>query len=329
MDKKKIIGLIVSIVLVGALAFCLSWTIINWDKVQQGMSGTNLYNQDDLSNSYEDGYNTALTNEAEYQALIDGYRNTIANLNDQISSFNFSTLDLQSQVTALTANNDDKAAAIASLNSQIVTLNSSITSLTIQNSNLTTQVSNLTANLLSLTTDNTNLLAQIASLQSQIAANAITIAQLNSLNAYLSKLIIEWGNRTEFLASFYVNGSLWDMQVIDTPNTMPALPAAPTGNWTFVGWSLDGVTVIDPTAIPVFTDINFYAVINCEVTFDVNGEIFTQTVLQNSFAVAPDSFYTPLGCVLAGWSLDGENVIDISAYPITANTVFTAIFQLA
>ena len=48
MDAKKIVGLIFSVLFIGAFAFVLSWGITNFNKVQEGISGTGLYNEEDL-----------------------------------------------------------------------------------------------------------------------------------------------------------------------------------------------------------------------------------------------------------------------------------------
>ena len=43
MSAKKVIGIIVSSVLVLVLGFCITWTVINFDAIKYAMSGTALY----------------------------------------------------------------------------------------------------------------------------------------------------------------------------------------------------------------------------------------------------------------------------------------------
>ena len=50
---KKVLTIIFSILIIGAFAFTLTWGIINWSKVKDGMSGSGLYTQDDVQNAYE------------------------------------------------------------------------------------------------------------------------------------------------------------------------------------------------------------------------------------------------------------------------------------
>ena len=106
---RKVLTIIFSILIVGAFAFVLTWGIINWSKVKEGMAGNGLYTQDDVQKSYEDGYSTALKDKEEYEKLITGYRDTITTQNDQISqhtsevnSLNNSIKDYQAQISTLT-----------------------------------------------------------------------------------------------------------------------------------------------------------------------------------------------------------------------------------
>ena len=65
METKKVLGIIFSILFIGAFAFVLSWGIINFNKVKDGMSGTGVYTKEDLDSAYSDGYKTALSDKKE------------------------------------------------------------------------------------------------------------------------------------------------------------------------------------------------------------------------------------------------------------------------
>lgn len=92
---RKVLTIIFSILIIGAFAFLLTWGIINWSKVKDGMAGNGLYTQEDVQKSYEDGYSTALKDKEEYDKLINSYRDTITTQNDLISQYT-------SEATALT-----------------------------------------------------------------------------------------------------------------------------------------------------------------------------------------------------------------------------------
>ncbi len=206
METRKILGLIFSLVFLGAFAFVLSWGIINFNKVKEGMSGTELYTQEDLNNAYQDGYDTALENKDEYDELISGYRDTITTLNDnisqlnsqitnlknsnqdcqnQIANLNYAKANLESEIVRLNENKSDNEKTIDSLNSQITSLNSQITNL-----NDTIDTNEITIN--SLNNQITSLNTQIAGLNQTITNNDKIISDLriniNELNAEIERL---------------------------------------------------------------------------------------------------------------------------------------------
>ena len=48
---KKVLTAIFSILIIGAFAFLLTWGIINWSKVKDGMAGNGLYTEEDIQKS--------------------------------------------------------------------------------------------------------------------------------------------------------------------------------------------------------------------------------------------------------------------------------------
>jgi len=105
MSRKQIAGLIVSILLVGVFTFLIAWGVINFDKVQQGLRGTGLYTEDDLTKAYEDGYNTALKNQGKYEALITEYRVKMTELESNLINESLLNAELKMTINALTEYN--------------------------------------------------------------------------------------------------------------------------------------------------------------------------------------------------------------------------------
>jgi len=98
----------------------------------------------------------------------------------------------------------------------------------------------------------------------------------------------------------------------------------------FNGWKTSSVTT-DPTTFAVYANTVFTADITYKyaVTFvSDDTTIDTQIVTAGNYATAPTD---PIkdGYEFDGWSIDGENVVDITTTEITANTTFTAIFKVA
>lgn len=309
MDTKKIIGLIVSILLVGAFGFCLSWTIINWDKVQDGISGTGLYTQDDLNKAYQDGYDTALTNEGEYTALIDEYRDTVLNLNDTIAQLN-------SQVAALVNTNGNLNISIANLQNQKSNLESTVATLTeTSNGNLFTisslyvQVAELQTQINSLTLSGDNKEIELASLNTQITTLQNIIAQLQNTNSLNLATIT---SLNEQIAS--LNGNINSMLATasQTANTITALNNRIADLESSVSYYQHLITAMQVQGKVVATFMFNEAVYNVQVV-DENTTVSVATPQSTTYII------------FNGWSVDGTTPVNLATYTLTENTTFTAL----
>lgn len=105
--NKTVISVIINIMLVVALIAGVIWGVTNFSKLQSVMSGakTNLYTDDDLSNAYLDGYNTALKNRDKYEALLTEYRVRMAELENNLILANQRNAELEMTINALTEYN--------------------------------------------------------------------------------------------------------------------------------------------------------------------------------------------------------------------------------
>ena len=318
MSAKKIIGLVVSILLVGAFAFCLTWTIVNWDKVTQGISGANLYTETDLNEAYEDGYNTALTNEAEYEAAINGYRDTVTNLNDQIALY-------ASQISGLTETNNMHLAAISGLQGSVAELNGLIADYkTTQTANQNT-INGLSAQVVSLQSQVTNLLAQISQNTNTISMLNNQITQLQNEVMYYEALLSAYQSDTRVIATFTVNNSVYNVQVADAGSTVTVAAPSNTAYFEFLGWTIDGENVITLSNYTLTANTTFIAkVINkYDVKFFYDGVQFANQIVAHGnsvSAIAPPA--NTQYATFLGWSADGSTILDLANYPITYTTAF-------
>lgn len=196
---KKVLTAIFSILIIGAFAFLITWGIINWSKVKEGMSGSGLYTQDDIQNAYEDGYNTALTDKDEYDKLINSYRETISTQNDLISQH-------ASEAAALNNSIKDHQGQINTLNEQKAALEKQIDNLNIIKENndtiieeLNDEIGALNYRVQVLQTSKDQNANQIAALNSQIEnlqslnaqlqeTNELNLQTINGLNAQIASL---------------------------------------------------------------------------------------------------------------------------------------------
>ena len=176
METKKVLSIIFSILFVGAFTFVLVWGITNFNKVQEGLSGTGLYTQEDLNKAYEDGYDTALTDKAKYEELINSYRDTITNLTDQVTLLTYANQDCETQIKNLTQTKQGLETQVANLTDIKNQNEATITSLNAEKASLEKQVKTLTES-------NEDKDEEIAVLNNQIANLQALISQLQTTNA--------------------------------------------------------------------------------------------------------------------------------------------------
>lgn len=96
----------------------------------------------------------------------------------------------------------------------------------------------------------------------------------------------------------------------------------------FQGWTVNGVDV-DPATYPITQDTTFTAMLlyKYDVQFKVDNAVYgdSQIVARNEYATAPTA-PTKTKYVFKGWSV-GSNIINVSTYKITQNTIFIAVFN--
>lgn len=222
METKRILGIIFSIIFLGAFAFVLSWGIINFNKVKDSMSGTQIYDSKDLSDAYQDGYDTALKDKNEYTELINGYRDTITTLTDNISKLN-------SQIAMLTSSNKDYENQVTKLENQKDSLQYEIDNLNSNKVKNETTIANLNSEILELNTD-------INNLNQTIKTNENTIlglnTQINGLNLQISGLNESITNNEKTIRSLRIEMSVLNSKIgelsknkVDNENSIAILQA--------------------------------------------------------------------------------------------------------
>ena len=304
---KKVLTIIFSILIVGAFAFVLTWGIINWSKVKEGMAGNGLYTQDDVQKSYEDGYSTALKDKEEYEKLITGYRDTITTQNDLISqhtsevnSLNSSIKDYQAQITTLTEQKTE-------IEAQVETLNTIKTSNEATITELNGQIADLSAQIVTLQAGGAENQAQIAQLTSQVnnlqslngqlqANNELNVKTINGLNAQITSL----NNQIADLTLQTQNNSA----VVSSLNAKIAeLQKSVSYYEQYLGTLESGEQVV--------------------ATFEYDGSVYNVQVVNKNSLLSVTTPESTAYKIFNGWTVNGEP-IDLSTYRITANTKIIA-----
>lgn len=126
---------------------------------------------------------------------------------------------------------------------------------------------------------------------------------------------------------YSVEGNTYDSQ-ITTKNSYAVVPNSPTKNgYVFDGWTVDGVTLVNPATFPITRDTAFSArftqLFTVEFVVD-NNVISTQNVRAYNYSNSP---INPLkeGFDFDGWSVN-DAIVNVDSYIINANTTFTAVF---
>lgn len=304
---KKVLTAIFSILIIGAFAFLLTWGIINWSKVKDGMAGNGLYTQEDIQKSYEDGYSTALKDKEEYDKLINSYRDTITTQNDLISQYT-------SEATALNNSIKDYQGQVATLNEQKTALGTQIDTLnTIKTSNeatiselngriaeLSTQILTLQGNkdenerqIAALTEQLTNLQTLNTQLQENNALNTKTIdglnAQIASLNNQISDLTLQAQNNSSVVNALNVK--------------IAELQKSVSYYEQYISTLESGEQVV--------------------ATFEFDGSVYNIQVVNKHSLLTVTPPTSTAYVIFNGWTVDGEP-IDLATYRITQNTKIVA-----
>ena len=307
MDTRKVLGIIFSILFVGAFTFVLCWGIINFNKVKDSMSSTGVYTEADVNNAYQDGYDTALEDKKSYDELINSYRDTITTLTDQISQ-------LSSQVTNLTNANKDYSSQITNLENQKSNLTSQVENLTtiktdneILISNLNVQVSNLQSEVSRLENSGYNNEQELAQKNAQITSLQNTITQLQKTNELNVQTINNLNNQVTSLNSQISEMTLQiqnnSTNVSSLNNKIAELEKSVAYYEQYVASLENGEQVV--------------------ATFEFNGSVYNiQIVNPNSLL----SVTTPTSTeyvIFNYWTVNGVE-IDLSTYKISQNTKIVA-----
>ncbi len=335
---KKILIAVFSILIIAAFAFLITWGVINFNKVKDGLSGTGLYTKDDVDNAYNDGYNTALSDKDDYEQLLNTYKDTITKQTDTISQLNSvkATLDnniqeYRLQISRLEDQRDALQVQVDLLNAEITDKDETIGDLTDEKQELIEQntqtVNRLNAQI-------TNLNSQIEALNTQIQVNMTSVSQLNNRISELQRTIAfyeefvgKFETDEQALVTFEFAGSVYEVKVVNKGDKVTVTNPTSTEYLIFNGWTLDG-EILDLETYTVTGNVRIIADVTYKyvVSFTVDGNTkSTQVVEKGNYATEPSS-PRKNGYRFKYWTLDGETEVHFDQLPIIANTTFIAKF---
>lgn len=305
-------------VFAGALGFTTYWTVKNWDKVNNGLNGANLYTEEDLKNAKQDGYEEALANKQEYENLLNDFKDRLQKSNDRIylleSQIEKSNLDYQAKIEELQntidTNSEEYQQRVEALNSEhaqeIETLQSQLDSEKNNNSDLSSQIESLNA--------------QILDLQQKISA--------------YEEIIRQYENDQTAPVSFYDGENLIKATLVSKGSTYSldeSLIPSNTEEREFVGWAVDGIEV-DADNYEITTATVFNAVFKYKVNYVINGETTSLMIKQGTTLSENAPEVTPgVNQEFDCWVDESGQAIDLETQitePITITAEFNTVYTL-
>ncbi len=290
-DTKRVLIIIVSTILIGAVIFFVVWGVINFDAVKKAMSGTALYTQEDLDNAYRDGYDTAFTDKKDYLTQIEDLRKKLDSAKADYSALES---DYNAKVSELNASESEKA----QLSAELTTKKLEIETLQKQITELQTSIDAYE-----------EIMKQIEAENKVVATymydGAVYLVQTYDVGATLTDVpVIEdteditfngWmiDNQSVDLSNYVINQNTTfvadltytytvtfrvDDEVISTQRAIAGesieIPSNPEkAGYIFMGWSKDGANVVDVVSENVSASADYIAVFELfTIKVKVDGE---------------------------------------------------------
>lgn len=318
---NKIVSITFSLLFIGVLAFAVTWGVINFNQVKTGMASTGVYTNEDLTKSYEDGYSTALTDKAEYEDLINGYRDTIISLNDNISQLN-------THVNYLVSDNQDYSVQVENLTEQRIALEDQVQRLSQDKEKNEATIQTLNNVIYNLNKQISEMSALSQNHTAQIKALNNRINELQTSITYYENYIANLENEQKAVLTFEYDNSVYNLQVVNKGTRLAIADPVSTETKIFNGWKInnnmiDKETYIVNESTKLVADITY----KYPVKFMVDYEQYNcEYVVKDSTVTLPANPYKE-GFEFLGWSLNGiDTVSNIENTPVNEETTYYAIF---
>ncbi len=131
----------------------------------------------------------------------------------------------------------------------------------------------------------------------------------------------------QVVATFEFDGSVYNIQVVNKNSLLTVTEPTSTAYVIFNGWTVDGEPIDLATyRITANTKIVADVTHKYEVNFMVEGENHNSQIVLKDAKVTIPANPTKNGYVFEGWTLDGNNVVNLTTYTVTQNVTFTAKF---
>lgn len=314
MNTKKILGIIFSSIFICAFTFLIVWGVINFKKIEEGMSGTGLYTREDLDSYGKDMYNLGIKDREEYLSLIEQYRNDKVSLTDEISKI---TLENKNKDKIIELKNEE----LSSLTTQLVDCQNELALLKLNADNYIQRISELEEEVVNL---RSLIVAKDKELNSVKSEKTELLKTIKYYEAFISQLETE----TQTVASFEYNGSIISIQILEKGSYTSIVSPADTDYVKFNYWMVNNQEV-DLKTYPVLTNTKFVANITkyYDVVFESDGVNVSSSILQQGSSIKLPQEPTKTNHKFVGWSLNGVDIVNFDNYIVDGNVTFKAVFK--
>ena len=340
---KKWLIAVFSIVLVAGIAIGTVWLVNNWDALT---SDTTLYTQEDIDDAYEQGLN-----DAGYEVILQ-YQEQIAIIQGQLEESQIKVGNLTDSLNQALEQNKIDAEAIAGYLDDIAELSDDITDLNnqiklyqelleayensgkyevvfylVQNGEQTpydVQVVEPNGYLSDVVEPEGNFEGWSLTIGGEVIEDITTIQVTSNMSIYGSF-------KNTYTVNFIVKDDVFNTQSIVEGEEINLNNYSPTlTNCNFEGWSLSiNGEIISNNLFIVNDNVNFYAIITCEVDLSYNSQSYNYTVQYNSnlLDVLPTlSSEESKSFMIYGW-YDSDNIkVEVEDFLVKENISLVAKF---
>lgn len=271
--------------------------------------------------------NSNLQTISDLNATVTSNQILIANLNSQISNLNDEITILENTVTNNEIELINKQNSITSLTNQVNSLMTLKTQLEQTNQSNLNTISILNAQIVGLNNQVSSLNLQIQNNSNNVTSLNNRITELENSISYYESYIASLQSASQVVATFLFDGSVYNIQVLNTNSYASVTAPTSTAYKIFNGWTVNGQSVnLANYAVSANTTFVADVTYKYDVTFKVDNITYdSQIVIANGYATLPTA-PTKSGYQFDGWTLDGQTVVDLSNNAITSNTIYVAKF---
>lgn len=128
---------------------------------------------------------------------------------------------------------------------------------------------------------------------------------------------------------FYVDSNLITTKIVLDGNNIPTIEDPIIPGYNFIGWSLDGITILDSNYV-VETNVDLFAMFEPK-TWNINYSV-DDNIVHTEYVKTNNS---PIGFsiedtdrkVFIGWTLDGSTIINVEDIVVSSDITLIAVFE--